>query len=82
MKYKAFNTAIAALSLLVAPTVAAAQPIATPLTQPAQESVEGDSALRGAGFGSGFFVLGLAVIFIGLGIYVAVDKDNDQPNSP
>lgn len=79
MKFKAFNTAFAALSLLVAPTVAAAQPIATPLTQPARESVSGDNALAGGG---GFVVAALAVIFIGLGIYIAVDKNDDDPNSP
>jgi len=79
VKIKAFNTAVAALALIAAPTIAAAQPIATPLTQPAQQSVDGDSALRGGG--SGFFVFAIAIVFIGLGIYAAVDSD-DEPNSP
>jgi len=78
VKFKAINTALAALSLIAAPTIAVAQPIATPLTQPASESVSGDNALAG---GAGFIVLIFAVIAVGLGIYVAVDSD-DQPNSP
>lgn len=77
---KAFYTAMTALSLVAAPTMAAAAPIATPLTQPASEQVSGDNALRGGG--GGFVVAVLAVVFIGLGIYVAVDKNDDKPNSP
>ena len=78
VKFKAFNTAIAALSLVAAPTVVAAQPIATPLTQPASEKVSGDNAFAG---GAGFIVLIFAVVAVGLGIYVAADSD-DEPNSP
>jgi len=78
VKFKAFNTAIAALSLVAAPTMAAAQPIATPLTQPASENVAGDNAFAGGG---GFIILILAVVAVGLGIYAAADAD-DQPNSP
>jgi hypothetical protein len=74
---KAFYTAVAGLSLIAAPTMAAAAPVATPLTQPARESVDGDNALAGGGFIIAIF----AVIAIGLGIYIAVDKD-DEPNSP
>lgn len=77
MKMKAFYTAMAALSLVAAPTIAAAAPIATPLTQPATESVDGDSALAGGGF----LIAALAVVAIGLGIYAAADSD-DSPNSP
>jgi hypothetical protein len=75
---KAFYTAVAGLSLIAAPTMAAAAPIATPLTQPARESVDGDSALAGGGF----IIAALAVVAIGLGIFVAVDKNDDSPNSP
>lgn len=93
MKFKVFSTAIAALSLGVAPTLAAAQPVATPLTQsgltqPASEQVDGDSALRGRGdddrrHGGGFLVFGIAVIIIGLGVYIAVhNRHKDRPNSP
>lgn len=86
MKFKVFSTAIAALSLGVAPTLAAAQPIATPLTQsaqPASEQVDGDSALRGRKGGGGFLIAGIAVILIGVGIYIAVHKRHkDRPNSP
>lgn len=76
---KAFYTAMAAFSLVAAPTMAAAAPIATPLTQPASEQVSGDNALAGGG---GFVVAALAVVFIGLGIYIAIDKNDDEPNSP
>jgi hypothetical protein len=75
---KAFYTAVAGLSLIAAPTMAAAAPVATPLTQPARESVDGDNALAGGGFIIAIF----AVIAVGLGIYVAVDKNDDEPNSP
>ncbi|RYE96556.1 MAG: hypothetical protein EOO77_40760 [Oxalobacteraceae bacterium] len=78
MKFKAFYTAMAALSLVAAPTIAAAAPIATPLTQPATESVDGDNALAGRG---GFLIAALAIVAIGLGIYVVADSD-DSPNSP
>lgn len=81
MKIKAFNTAVAALSLVFAPTMAAAQPIATPLTQqqqPASETVTGDNALGG---GVSFIVGALAIVLIGLAIYIAVDEDT-SPNSP
>ena len=80
MKLKMFSTAVAALSLVAAPTMAsAAQPVvATPLTQPAAETVDGDSALFGGG--AGFLVAALAIVLIGLGIYAATDG-NDTPNS-
>ncbi|MES3101597.1 hypothetical protein [Sphingomonas faeni] len=77
MKLKALYTAMAALSLVAAPTIAAAAPVATPLTQPATESVDGDNALAGGGF----LIAALAVVAVGLGIYVVADSD-DSPNSP
>lgn len=76
---KALYTAMAAFSLVAAPTMAAAAPIATPLTQPASEKVSGDNALAG---GSGFIIAALAVVFVGLGVYVVADKNDDSPNSP
>lgn len=78
MKLKALYTAMTALSLVAAPTIAAAAPVATPLTQPAKESVDGDNALAGGGF----IIAALAVVAVGLGVYVAVDKNDDSPNSP
>ncbi len=78
MKLKALYTAMTALSLVAAPTIAAAAPVATPLTQPAKESVDGDNALAGGGF----IIAALAVVAVGLGVYVAVDKNDDTPNSP
>jgi hypothetical protein len=81
VKFKTISTVLAALSLGVAPTLAAAQPISTPLTQTASEQVSGDSALRGRGGSGGFLIAGIAIILIGIAIYIAVDKD-DSPNSP
>ncbi len=77
MKLKMLYTAMAALSLVAAPMIAAAAPIGTPLTQPATESVDGDNALAGGGF----LIAALAVVAIGVGVYVAADSD-DSPNSP
>ena len=77
MKLKSLYTAVAALSLVAMPTIAAAAPVATPLTQPATESVDGDNALAGGGF----IIAAFAVVAIGLGVYVAADSD-DSPNSP
>lgn len=80
MKFKAFYTAVTALSLVAAPTMAtAAAPVATPLTQPASETVEGDNAAIARG--TSFIVLALALIAIGLGIAAAV-SGNSRPNSP
>jgi hypothetical protein len=77
MKLKSLYTAMAALSLVAAPSIAAAAPVATPLTQPATELVDGDNALAGGGF----IIAAFAVVAIGLGVYVAADSD-DSPNSP
>lgn len=77
MKLTVLYTALAALSLVAAPTLAAAAPVATPLTQPATESVDGDNALSGGGF----LIAALAVVAIGLGIYAAANSD-DSANSP
>jgi hypothetical protein len=80
VKLKTFNTGLAALSLMVAPAMAsAAKPVVTPLTQPASETVGGDSELRGGG--SGVIVAVLAVVLIGLAIYIA-QRGGDRPNSP
>ena len=79
MKFKSFYTAMTALSLVATPTLAsAAAPVATPLTQPAAESVEGDNA---AFRGTSLIVLLLALTAIGLGIAAAVSGDS-RPNSP
>ena len=77
MKLKGLYTAVTALSLVAAPTIAAAAPIATPLTQPATESVDGENALRGGGF----IVAIIAVAAIVAAIIIIVDED-DEPNSP
>lgn len=82
MKFKGLYTAVSALTLLAAPTLAAAAPITTPLTQPATETVSGDNDFRSRGGGASYVVLFAAVIAIGLGIYIAVDKNDASPNSP
>ncbi|WP_156363708.1 hypothetical protein [Sphingomonas sp. Leaf357] len=79
MKFKGFYTAMTAASLLAVPTLAAAAPIATPLTQPATEKVDGDNAAVG---GSSLIIALAAVAAIGAGIYVAVDKNDTKPTSP
>jgi hypothetical protein len=79
VKFKGIYAAVTALSLVAAPTLAAAAPIATPLTQPATESVEGENAFTG----SAVIIAILAVAAVGAGIYVAVDNDDDDlPTSP
>ena len=80
MKFKGLYAAMTALSLIAAPTMAAAQPIATPLTQPAKEVVKGDNALSADS--SSLAVLFLALAAIGAGIYIAVDKNDSSPASP
>jgi hypothetical protein len=79
VKFKGLYTAISAVSLLAVPTLAAAAPIATPLTQPADEKVDGDNAAIG---GSTLIIALAAVAAIGAGIYVAVDNNNTAPTSP
>lgn len=79
MKFKGLYTAMTALSLIAAPTLAAAAPIATPLTQPATETVQGDSELNG---GSSIFVLLLALAAIGAGIWAATSSDSDPVTAP
>ncbi|WP_242185193.1 hypothetical protein [Sphingomonas sp. CARO-RG-8B-R24-01] len=77
MKFKGLYTAFAAASLIAAPTLAAAAPVATPLTQPAGETVDGDNALAG----SSLIIAILAVGAIAGGI-VAAASNNDSPTSP
>lgn len=77
MKLKGLYTAMTALSLVAAPTMAAAAPASTPVTQPATESVEGENALRGGGF----IVAIIAAAAIIAAIIIIADED-DEPNSP
>ncbi|WP_242138016.1 hypothetical protein [Sphingomonas sp. TREG-RG-20F-R18-01] len=77
MKFKGLYTAFTAASLIAAPTLAAAAPVATPLTQPAGETVDGDNALAG----SSLIIAILAVGAIAGGI-VAAASNNDSPTSP
>lgn len=79
MKFKGLYTAMTAFSLIAAPTLAAAAPVATPLTQPATETVDGDNAVSG----SSLLIALLAVAAVGAGIAAATSHSNDKsPNAP
>lgn len=90
MKFKGLYTAMTALSLVAAPTLAAAAPIATPLTQTSDTTAQtSDTTTETAaetgstGVSGSTIVIALAAVAaIGLGVYVAVDKDDARPNSP
>ena len=71
--FKKAITAVSAVALLAAPTIAVAQ---TAAVEPSSESVEG-SELRG-----GFIIPLIAIIAIILGILAATHDDGDPPHSP
>lgn len=82
MKFKTFYTAVAALSLAGTSTIAAAAPVATPLTQRAATETKDDSQLAR---GSGILVALLAIAAVAAGIVAAASSDGsagDAPNSP
>ena len=79
MVFKKVVTAVSAVALIAAPTIAVAQTAAP--VEPASESVEG-SELRG-----GFIIPLIALIAIILGLCAATeicgaDDDDDLPHSP
>lgn len=74
---KSVTTAAAAVSLIVSPTMAAAQTAPVEVA-PASESIDGNSELRG-----GFIIPLIAIIAIILGILAATnDDDDDLPHTP
>jgi hypothetical protein len=74
--FKGLIAATAAVALMTAPTVAAAQ--SAPEVAPASESVDSGSQLRG-----GFIIPLIAIVAIILGILAAThDDDDDLPHSP
>jgi glycerol uptake facilitator-like aquaporin len=74
--FKGLMAATAAVALMTAPTVAAAQSAAQ--VAPATETVDSGNELRG-----GFIVPLLAVVAVILGILAAThDDDDDLPTSP
>lgn len=77
MVFKGILTATAAVALMAAPTVAAAQ--TAPAPAPTTERVEGDAV-----FGQGGFIIPLlAVAAIVLGILAATSGgDDDRPVTP
>jgi len=82
VKFKGISAAVAALSLVAMPTLAAAKPVATPLTAPAVEKVRGDNAAMDS---SSIVILALAAAAAVAGIVAATssgDNDNDRPTSP
>jgi glycerol uptake facilitator-like aquaporin len=72
--FKGLITATAAVALMAAPTVAAAQSVEV---APASETVSEGSELRG-----GFIIPLIAIVAIILGILAAVHDDDDPPKSP
>ena len=75
MGFKGLVTAAAAVALMAAPTVAAAQSVEV---APASETVNEGSELRG-----GFIIPLIAIVAIILGILAATnDDDDDLPESP
>jgi len=81
VKFKGISAAVTALSLVAMPTLAAAAPVATPLTAPAVESVKGDNAaLNGAGIG--LSILAVAAAVAGIVAAASGGNNNDSPNSP
>ena len=75
MGFKGLITATAAVALMAAPTMAAAQSVEV---APAAESIDEGSELRG-----GFIIPLIAIIAIILGILAATnDDDDDLPSSP
>lgn len=75
MRIKEIIAATAAVALMTAPTVAAAQ---SAEVAPATESIDGGSELRG-----GFIIPLIAIVAIILGILAATnDDDDDLPHSP
>jgi glycerol uptake facilitator-like aquaporin len=74
--FKGLFAATAAVALMTAPTVAAAQSAAQ--VAPATETVDGGSELRG-----GFIIPLLAIAAVVLGILAATsDDDDDLPTTP
>ena len=75
MDFKRLIAATAAVALMAAPTMAAAQSVEV---APASESIDEGSELRG-----GFIIPLIAIVAIILGILAATnDNDDDLPSSP
>jgi glycerol uptake facilitator-like aquaporin len=73
--FKRLIAATAAVALMAAPTMAAAQSVEV---APASESIDEGSELRG-----GFIIPLIAIVAIILGILAATnDNDDDLPSSP
>ncbi|QAY77028.1 MULTISPECIES: hypothetical protein [Sphingomonadales] len=76
MGFKGLVVATAAVALMTAPTVAAAQSAAE--IAPASESIDSGSALRG-----GFIIPLIALVAVVLGVLAATsDDDDDLPTTP
>ena len=86
MVFKGLIAAAAAAALAATPTLAAAQSsaavarAAAAQAAPAEENVDGESEMFGRG---GFIIPLLVIVVIALGIYVALDdEEDDLPASP
>lgn len=78
MKFRVFHTALVGLSLVAVPTLLAAAPVQTPLTDPAPEDAE---AAADPSLASGVPVFIAALGALGAGIAAGVGGD-DGPTSP
>ena len=82
MVFKGLIAAVAAVGLSATPAIAAANSsgaaarAASTEIAPASETVDGESEMFGRG---GFIIPLLVVIVVLLGIYVALDDDEDGP---
>ena len=82
MVFKGLIAAVAAIGLSATPAIAAANSaastarVASAEIAPAGETVEGDSEMFGRG---GFIIPLVAIILIVIGIYIAVDDDEEGP---
>ena len=82
MVFKGLIAAVAAIGLSATPAIAAANNSANAAraasveVAPASETVEGDSELFGRG---GFIIPLIAIVLIVIGIYIAVDDDEEGP---
>ncbi|MGB7408382.1 MAG: hypothetical protein WA908_07740 [Pontixanthobacter sp.] len=74
MKFRTLLVATAAVSMAASPAIAQADRAVAP--------VSGESALGGDGDGTGIILALLAAAAVIAGIVIAVDNDDDTPESP
>ena len=80
MVFKGLITAVSAVALSATPALAAGSNAraASAAVAPAVENIDEGSELGRGRRGGSVIIIVLALIFIGLGIYVIIDKDDDE----